>query len=56
MEEFFQQGDEEKRRGVEVSPMCDREKSTVFSTQVLRMSCLFVYNNNIIIIICIYFT
>jgi len=32
--EFWQQGDEEKRRGMEVSVMCDRDKPNVFKSQV----------------------
>ncbi|RWS14017.1 cAMP-specific 3', partial [Dinothrombium tinctorium] len=34
MEEFFQQGDKEKQRGLEISPMCDRQNATVEKYQV----------------------
>ena len=29
MEEFFQQGDKEKEVGLDISPMCDRNNSTI---------------------------
>lgn len=34
MEEFFQQGDKEKKAGIEISPMCDRHNATVEKSQV----------------------
>ncbi|CAH1774432.1 unnamed protein product [Owenia fusiformis] len=34
MEEFFKQGDIERERGLEISPMCDRHNSTIERTQV----------------------
>ena len=34
MDEFYRQGDEEKRLGIDVSPLCDRNVSTVGNTQV----------------------
>lgn len=34
MEEFFLQGDKEKAAKMDISPMCDRENSTVEKSQV----------------------
>ncbi|KAG7258270.1 hypothetical protein CRUP_011839 [Coryphaenoides rupestris] len=34
MEEFFQQGDRERHRGMEISPMCDKHTASVERTQV----------------------
>ena len=34
MEEFFQQGDKEKEVGLDISPMCDRNNSTIEKSQV----------------------
>ncbi|XP_061694989.1 cAMP-specific 3',5'-cyclic phosphodiesterase 4C-like isoform X2 [Syngnathoides biaculeatus] len=34
MDEFFQQGDRERERGMEVSPMCDKHTASVERTQV----------------------
>ena len=34
MEEFFRQGDKEKKQGMDVSPMCDRNTATVEKSQV----------------------
>ena len=34
MEEFFQQGDNEREKGMELSPMCDRETATIEKSQV----------------------
>ena len=34
MEEFFQQGDKERTLGLEISPMCDRNNSTIEKSQV----------------------
>jgi len=34
MEEFFRQGDEEKRLGLDVSPLCDRNVASVGSSQI----------------------
>lgn len=34
MEEFFRQGDLEKERNMEISPMCDRQTATIEKTQV----------------------
>lgn len=34
MEEFFQQGDNEKKLGIEVSAMCDRDSVEVDKAQV----------------------
>eukprot|EP00953_Heterococcus_sp_UTEX-ZZ885_P000672 881-Heterococcus_DN1.PRE.3 len=33
IEEFFLQGDEEKRRGLEVSPLCDRDTTGIADSQ-----------------------
>nr|XP_032826866.1 cAMP-specific 3',5'-cyclic phosphodiesterase 4B-like isoform X2 [Petromyzon marinus] len=34
MEEFFQQGDRERERGIDISPMCDRHSASVEKSQV----------------------
>ncbi|XP_061551186.1 cAMP-specific 3',5'-cyclic phosphodiesterase 4B-like [Phycodurus eques] len=34
MDEFFQQGDRERERGMEISPMCDKHTASVERTQV----------------------
>ncbi|XP_051973032.1 cAMP-specific 3',5'-cyclic phosphodiesterase 4D-like isoform X6 [Xyrauchen texanus] len=34
MEEFFSQGDRERERGMEISPMCDKHNASVEKTQV----------------------
>ncbi|NWZ33861.1 PDE4B phosphodiesterase, partial [Brachypodius atriceps] len=34
MEEFFQQGDKERERGMEISPMCDKHTASVEKSQV----------------------
>ena len=34
MEEFFQQGDRERKLDMEISPMCDRSNSAIEKTQV----------------------
>ena len=35
MEEFFRQGDMERERGLELSPMCDRLNVTIEKSQVI---------------------
>ena len=35
MEEFFRQGDLERERGMDISPMCDRHTATIEKSQVL---------------------
>ena len=35
MDEFFKQGDIERERGLDISPMCDRLTATVEKSQVL---------------------
>ncbi|NXQ72781.1 PDE4D phosphodiesterase, partial [Quiscalus mexicanus] len=34
MEEFFRQGDRERERGMEISPMCDKHSASVEKSQV----------------------
>lgn len=34
MDEFFHQGDRERERGMEISPMCDKHTASVERTQV----------------------
>ncbi|CAH8862985.1 unnamed protein product [Trichobilharzia szidati] len=34
MEEMFRQGDQERKFGIEISPMCDRETACIYSTQI----------------------
>ncbi len=34
MEEFFSQGDRERERGMEISPMCDKHNASVEKSQV----------------------
>ena len=36
MEEFFSQGDRERERGMEISPMCDKHNASVEKSQVMR--------------------
>lgn len=36
MAEFFQQGDRERERGMEISPMCDKHTASVEKSQVQR--------------------
>lgn len=43
MEEFFQQGDKERERGMDISPMCDRHNSTIEKSQVRNPS---IYHSN----------
>lgn len=35
MEEFFRQGDRERERGMEISPMCDKHNASVEKSQVI---------------------
>lgn len=37
MEEFFQQGDKERERGMDISPMCDRHNATIEKSQVTNL-------------------
>lgn len=39
MDEFFHQGDRERERGMEISPMCDKNTASVERTQVLFTDC-----------------
>ncbi len=39
MEEFFVQGDLERERGLDISPMCDRHTATVEKSQVSLLYC-----------------
>lgn len=34
MEEFFTQGDRERDKGMEISPMCDKHNASIEKTQV----------------------
>lgn len=34
MQEFFRQGDKERERGMEISPMCDKHTASVEKSQV----------------------
>ena len=36
MEEFFRQGDKERERGMEISPMCDKHTASVEKSQVRK--------------------
>lgn len=38
MEEFFRQGDRERERGMEISPMCDKHNASVEKSQVIQGS------------------
>lgn len=38
MEEFFRQGDRERERGMEISPMCDKHNASVEKSQVITLS------------------
>lgn len=37
MEEFFSQGDRERERGMEISPMCDKHNASVEKNQVAHI-------------------
>lgn len=37
MEEFFRQGDRERERGMEISPMCDKHNASVEKSQVIDL-------------------
>lgn len=37
MEEFFRQGDLERKDGLDISPMCDRHQASVDQSQVSRL-------------------
>lgn len=37
MEEFFRQGDRERERGMEISPMCDKHNASVEKSQVIGL-------------------
>lgn len=39
MEEFFRQGDKERERGMEISPMCDKHTASVEKSQVISEPC-----------------
>lgn len=39
MAEFFQQGDRERERGMEISPMCDKHTASVEKSQVQGQGC-----------------
>lgn len=41
MEEFFQQGDKERERGMEISPMCDKHTASVEKSQVFILRFFF---------------
>ena len=34
MDEFFKQGDLERERGMDISPMCDKNSATIEKSQV----------------------
>ncbi|KAG6940944.1 phosphodiesterase 4D [Chelydra serpentina] len=38
MEEFFRQGDRERERGMEISPMCDKHNASVEKSQVFHLN------------------
>ena len=40
MEEFFTQGDRERERGMEISPMCDKHNASVEKSQVVNTDTL----------------
>jgi len=42
MNEFFKQGDTERKLGLDISPMCDRYTATIEKSQVSD-----VYHNNV---------
>lgn len=37
MEEFFRQGDLERERGMDISPMCDRHLASIEKSQVVQL-------------------
>lgn len=50
MEEFFRQGDKERERGMEISPMCDKHTASVEKSQVKdpRTCLMFVVGSEIL--------
>ena len=44
MEEFFRQGDMERDRGLEISPMCDKITATIEKSQVSGLSAVVCCN------------
>ena len=49
MEEFFRQGDMERERGLELSPMCDRLNVTIEKSQVTIIN---LFNSSPAFVIC----
>lgn len=43
MEEFFSQGDRERERGMEISPMCDKHNASVEKSQVRQLRVVFLF-------------
>ena len=48
MEEFFVQGDLERERGMDISPMCDKHTATVEKSQVFMI--IFILNRILFLI------
>jgi cAMP-specific phosphodiesterase 4 len=48
MKEFFHQGDMERERNLDISPMCDRNTATIEKSQVDRTPCLRAANAEVI--------
>lgn len=46
MEEFFRQGDRERERGMEISPMCDKHNASVEKSQVTHYAQSFPREQN----------
>lgn len=44
MAEFFRQGDMERKMGLDISPMCDRQIATVEKSQVSLMEKMFYFS------------
>lgn len=42
MTEFFRQGDMERAKGIDISPMCDKLTATVEKSQVIKSHSLFI--------------
>lgn len=47
MEEFFQQGDKERDRGMDISPMCDRHNATIEKSQVGNMYTQYIVRKSV---------
>ena len=50
MQEFFRQGDMERDRGLEISPMCDKITATIEKSQVRKKAVYFSKDLDLILL------